>query len=146
MCASQSFHFEAPAASPVDFARTIVSHGVAELPTNRVELEARTLETTLPVPRGARTVRISVSGGRLRIDAVAGKVGGQAGDVLTKTVAHMFRLNQDLSGFYALIGEDGELSWSARGAGRMLRDRPSSRTSSRRSEPSYEPRMSTPSD
>jgi hypothetical protein len=43
---------------PVDFARTIVSHGVAELPPNRVELAARTLETTLPVPRGARTVRM----------------------------------------------------------------------------------------
>ncbi len=26
---------------PVDFARTIVSHGVAELPPNRVDLEAR---------------------------------------------------------------------------------------------------------
>jgi len=35
---------------PVDFARTIVSHGVAELPPNRVDLETRTLETTLPIP------------------------------------------------------------------------------------------------
>jgi hypothetical protein len=34
---------------PVDFARTIVSHGVAELPPNRVDLPRRTLETTLPV-------------------------------------------------------------------------------------------------
>ena len=32
---------------PVDFARTIVEHGVAELPPNRVDLEARTFETTL---------------------------------------------------------------------------------------------------
>ncbi len=106
---------------PVDFARTIVSHGVAELPPNRVELEARTLETTLPVPGGARTIRISASGGKLRIDAVAGKVGVQARDALTKTVAHMFRLDEDLSGFYTLVGEDGDLSWSATGAGRMLR-------------------------
>jgi N-glycosylase/DNA lyase len=106
---------------PVDFARTIVSHGVAELPPNRVELEARTLETTLPVPGGARTIGISASGGKLRIDAVAGKVGVQARDALTKTVAHMFRLDEDLSGFYALVREDGELSWCALGAGRMLR-------------------------
>jgi hypothetical protein len=28
---------------PVDFARTIVSHGVAELPPNRLDLDARTL-------------------------------------------------------------------------------------------------------
>jgi hypothetical protein len=42
-----------PKGEPVDFARTIVSHGVAELPPNRVDLEARTLETTLPVRDGA---------------------------------------------------------------------------------------------
>ena len=44
---------------PVDFARTIASHGVAELPPNRLDLEARVLETTLPIPRGARTIRLT---------------------------------------------------------------------------------------
>ena len=81
---------------PVDLARTIVSHGVAELPPNRVELEARTLETTLPVPRGARTVQISASGGKVRIDAAAGKIGVQSRNALAKTVAHMFRLDENL--------------------------------------------------
>src|SRR5262249_28031472 len=33
---------------------------------------------------------------------------------------HMFRLDDDLSGFYELV-RDGELSWCALGAGRMLR-------------------------
>src|SRR5438132_8413938 len=33
----------------------------------------------------------------------------------------MFQLDEDLSGFYTLVGADGELSWCARGAGRMLR-------------------------
>lgn len=33
----------------------------------------------------------------------------------------MFRLDEDLSRFYTLVGEDGDLSWSAVGAGRMLR-------------------------
>jgi 3-methyladenine DNA glycosylase/8-oxoguanine DNA glycosylase len=106
---------------PVDFARTILSHGVAELPPNRVELEARTLETTLPVPRGARTVRVTARGSKLRIQAVAGSVGAQAREALTRSVAHMFRLDEDLSGFYTLVGEDGDLSWCALGAGRMLR-------------------------
>jgi 3-methyladenine DNA glycosylase/8-oxoguanine DNA glycosylase len=106
---------------PVDFARTIVSHGVAELPPNRVELDARTLEATLPVPRGARTVRVTARGGKLRIEAVAGTVGAQARDALTRSVAHMFRLDEDLSRFYALVDEDGDLSWCAVGAGRMLR-------------------------
>jgi 3-methyladenine DNA glycosylase/8-oxoguanine DNA glycosylase len=106
---------------PVDFPRTIASHGVAELPPNRVDLETRTLETTLPVPRGARTVRVTENGGKLQIDSVAGRVGAQARDTLTRTVAHMFRLDEDLSGFYTLVGEDGDLAWCAQGAGRMLR-------------------------
>jgi 3-methyladenine DNA glycosylase/8-oxoguanine DNA glycosylase len=33
----------------------------------------------------------------------------------------MFRLDADLSRFYTLVAEDGELSWCATGAGRMLR-------------------------
>jgi 3-methyladenine DNA glycosylase/8-oxoguanine DNA glycosylase len=99
---------------PVDFARTIVSHGVAELPPNRVDLAGRTLETTLPVRGGARTVRITAHGKKLRIE-------GSADRTLTKTVAHMFRLDEDLSRFYTLVAQDGELSWCALGAGRMLR-------------------------
>jgi N-glycosylase/DNA lyase len=106
---------------PVDFARTIVSHGVAELPPNLVDLEGRVLETTLPVPGGARTVRVSPDDGKLRIEALAGRVGVRARNALTTTVAHMFRLDEDLSGFYAIVSEDGDLSWCARGAGRMLR-------------------------
>jgi N-glycosylase/DNA lyase len=98
---------------PVDFARTIVSHGVAELPPNRVDLAGRVLETTLPLRRGARTVRITERGGMLRIE-------GSADPKLTKTVAHMFRLDEDLSRFYELVRDD-ELAWCALGAGRMLR-------------------------
>jgi 3-methyladenine DNA glycosylase/8-oxoguanine DNA glycosylase len=72
---------------PVDFARTIASHGVAELPPNRLDLEARE----------------------------------RARDALTTTVAHMFRFDENLFDFYKLVKEDGELSWCAIGAGRMLR-------------------------
>jgi 3-methyladenine DNA glycosylase/8-oxoguanine DNA glycosylase len=98
---------------PVDFARTIVSHGVAELPPNRVDLAGRALETTLPLARGARTVRITERNGKLRIE-------GSADPKLKRTVAHMFRLDEDLSAFYELVRED-DLSWCALGAGRMLR-------------------------
>jgi len=42
-------------------------------------------------------------------------------DALTASVSHMFRLDEDLSAFYALVAADGELSWCALGAGRMLR-------------------------
>jgi hypothetical protein len=86
---------------PVD-ARTIVSHGVAELPPNRVELAARTFETTLPVSRGARTVRVTEDGASLRIETVAGSFRPE----LASTIAHMFRLDEDLSAFYGAIRED----------------------------------------
>jgi 3-methyladenine DNA glycosylase/8-oxoguanine DNA glycosylase len=105
---------------PVDFARTIASHGVAELPPNRLDLDTRVLETTLPVPRGARTVRLSAQGGTLRVDAVAESIGARVRDSLLATLSHMFRLDEDLAGFYALVTED-ELAWCVRGAGRMLR-------------------------
>jgi 3-methyladenine DNA glycosylase/8-oxoguanine DNA glycosylase len=105
---------------PVDFARTIASHGVAELPPNHLDLGARVLETTLPIPRGARTIRLTERRGKLRIDALAGGVSDRARDALTTTVAHIFRLDEDLSSFYALVKED-DLAWCALGAGRMLR-------------------------
>ena len=98
---------------PVDFARTIVSHGVVGLPPNRVDLAARSLETTLQVVRSARTVVITERKGKLRI-------AGSADPKLARTVAHMFRLDEDLSAFYELVRED-DLSWCALGAGRMLR-------------------------
>ncbi|MGZ4347089.1 MAG: hypothetical protein ACXVFF_08810 [Gaiellaceae bacterium] len=114
---------------PVDFARTIASHGVAELPPNRLDLEAGVLETTLPVTRGARTIQLTERRGKLRIDALAGSIGDRAREALTTTVAHMFRFDENLVDFYTLVKEDGELSWCAIGAGRMLRARrPFSRT------------------
>jgi len=106
---------------PVDFVRTIVSHGVAELPPNRLDFAARAIETTLPVAGGARTVRLTGAGGKLRIDVVTGSAGTRANGALAKTVAHMFRLDEDLSAFYSAVREDPDLAWCAEGAGRMLR-------------------------
>jgi 3-methyladenine DNA glycosylase/8-oxoguanine DNA glycosylase len=106
---------------PVDFGRTIVSHGVAELAPNRLDFEARALESTVAVLGGARTVRVTEKSGRLLVHIVAGSASKRARDSLTKTVRHMFRLDDDLSAFYELVREDSELSWCAIGAGRMLR-------------------------
>jgi 3-methyladenine DNA glycosylase/8-oxoguanine DNA glycosylase len=106
---------------PVDFARTIVSHGVGELPPNQVALETRTLETTLPVGGGACTVRLTAQDGKLLVDVLAGRAGARIRDTLASTVAHMFRLDEDLSAFYAAVSQDADLAWSAQGAGRMLR-------------------------
>jgi hypothetical protein len=96
------------------------SHGMAELPPNELSLEERTLVTTLPVGKGARTVRLTSAGRELRLEVVAGGVGVRTHKTVSATVSHMFRLDEDLSAFYELV-RDGEPAWSALGAGRMLR-------------------------
>ena len=79
------------------------------------------LETTLPIPRGTRTIRLTERRGKLHIDALAGSIGERARDALKTTVAHMLRFDEDLFDFYTLVKEHGELSWCAVGAGHMLR-------------------------
>jgi 3-methyladenine DNA glycosylase/8-oxoguanine DNA glycosylase len=110
-----------PKGEPVDFARTIASHGVAELPPNRLDLEMRVLETTLAVAGGARTVRLSEKDGNVRIEVVARRAGERIASAIEKTVAQMLRLDEDLSRFYVAAREDPELAWCTLGAGRMLR-------------------------
>jgi len=99
---------------PVDLRRTFASHGVASLPPSRIDEQAWTLEVTLPSGRGARTVRISK--GRPGYARVEG-----ATTSLLVQLRHMFRLDEDLSAFYAVAKEDPQLAWAAAGAGRMLR-------------------------
>jgi 3-methyladenine DNA glycosylase/8-oxoguanine DNA glycosylase len=107
-----------PKGEPVDFTRTIVSHSVAELPPNRLELETRALETTVAVPGGARTIRLTEETGCC---ASTSPEGARAlASALAEVVRHMFRLDEDLR-FYAVVGRDVDLGWSTRGVGRILR-------------------------
>jgi N-glycosylase/DNA lyase len=99
---------------PVSFRRTLASHGVASLPPSYIDEEAWTLDVTLPSGRGARTVRVAE--GR----AGYARVEGATSSVLTQ-LRHMFRLDEDLSAFYAVARADPQLAWAADGAGRMLR-------------------------
>jgi 3-methyladenine DNA glycosylase/8-oxoguanine DNA glycosylase len=103
---------------PVDLWRTIASHGVADLPPNLIDEEARTLQVTVRVPRGKPRTAV-VSQGRRGYARVEAK-SGEANAVLP-AIRHMLRLDEDLSPFYELAAEDPELAWAARGAGRMLR-------------------------
>jgi N-glycosylase/DNA lyase len=96
---------------PVDLARTLLSHGVADLPPNAVAEDGAWFETVLPQ---AGAVRISGDGpGFARVEA--------EGEPPVETIRHMLRLDEDLSGFYARAAGDPELAWAAEGAGRMLR-------------------------
>jgi 3-methyladenine DNA glycosylase/8-oxoguanine DNA glycosylase len=99
---------------PVDFKRTIASHGLADLLPNRLDEERWTLATTLDIEGRAHPLRVSEgSPGHALVNARSKRV--------IPVVRHMLRLDEDLSRFYAMIAQDGELSWAAHGAGRMLR-------------------------
>jgi 3-methyladenine DNA glycosylase/8-oxoguanine DNA glycosylase len=104
---------------PVDLWRTIMSHGVADLPPNRIDEEARTLETTVALPRG-RPQTVILREGRGGKAAVTGPAGKRSEAVLD-SVRHILRLDEDLSAFYALAREDPDLAWVTRGAGRLIR-------------------------
>ena len=104
---------------PVDLWRTIMSHGVADLPPNRIDEEARTFETTVAVPRG-RPQTVIVREGRGGKAALTGTAGKRSEAVLDG-VRHILRIDEDLSEFYTLAAEDPDLLWVTQGAGRLLR-------------------------
>jgi 3-methyladenine DNA glycosylase/8-oxoguanine DNA glycosylase len=84
---------------------------------------ARALEVTLPAGRGrARTVRISAGPRRTARVEIGGRApGARAAEEILALVSHILRLDEDLSGFYAMARSDPELAWAAEGAGRMVR-------------------------
>ena len=114
---------------PVDFARTLLSHGVADLPPNSIAPDGSRLETTLPA--GGRAWTVAVTRGPDAAGASPTAVIQATPDVadpprelraqLTAVVRHMLRLDQDLSPFYLVAAADPVLAWAAAGAGRMVR-------------------------
>jgi 3-methyladenine DNA glycosylase/8-oxoguanine DNA glycosylase len=120
---------------PVDFARTLLSHGVADLPPNVIASDGSRLDTVLPAAGDAWSVRLAAdppARGRLdatdpparaRLEAVpeAATPPAKARPVLLAEVRHMLRLDEDLSGFYLVAAADPPLAWATAGAGRMLR-------------------------
>jgi 3-methyladenine DNA glycosylase/8-oxoguanine DNA glycosylase len=104
---------------PVSFARTIHSHGCARLAP--AELQAEPLEYRRSFRVGGRVVEIAMQerDGELVAHA-ARKLRERDAEAIAKSIGRMFRLDDDLSPFYARIAEDEPLAWAAHGAGRML--------------------------
>jgi 3-methyladenine DNA glycosylase/8-oxoguanine DNA glycosylase len=98
---------------PVDFWRTVNSHGLNDLLPNRIDSVERTLELTLRP--GPQTVLVRRSGpGTITVE-------GRAPRRVADAVRHVLRLDEDLSPLYARLAEDPDLAWAARGAGRWMR-------------------------
>jgi len=112
-----------PGGERVDLWRTLNSHGFAELAPTTLDEQARTLGITLAVPDAKpRRVEIGIGrGGRAVVDVAGRAPGARTEAAIVMGVRHVLRMEQDLSGFYAKVASDPDLSWAAEGAGRMLR-------------------------
>jgi N-glycosylase/DNA lyase len=124
MTPTLSFPLIGPGGEPVDLWRTVVSHGMSDLPPFDVDESSRTVRVTLQVGGiGARTVAIEAGDpGRAVVRVVGSRAPtGRNGARLLDAVRHVLRMDEDLSAFYVRIADDPALSWAAAGAGRMIR-------------------------
>jgi N-glycosylase/DNA lyase len=112
-----------PRGEPVDLWRTLVSHGVGELPPSRVDGDTRALETTLPLPRARpRTVRVSQSApATARVEVYGPRLSERGEGNVLDALRRVLNLDENLADFYRVAAADPKLAWAALGAGRMLR-------------------------
>jgi N-glycosylase/DNA lyase len=118
-----TFGLVGPGGEPVDLWRTVVSHGMSDLPPFDVDEDARTMGVTLRVAgAGPRTLTVRRGEPATAVVEMAGRAPpGRAAERVLDAVRHVLRMDEDLSGFYQRIGSDPALSWATTGAGRMLR-------------------------
>jgi len=105
-----------------NFERTAISHGWSGLLPCEFNRETWTLTRVHDVG-GAQPVTIEVNGNGPSLSfRHAPKLSKAAIVKITRDVRHMFRLDDDLSEFYTLVGIDSRFVWiAAAGAGRLLR-------------------------
>jgi 3-methyladenine DNA glycosylase/8-oxoguanine DNA glycosylase len=106
---------------PVDFWRTVASHGLVFLPPTRVDAPSKTLEATVRLRAGARTVRLRQHGGFVEVDVLGEPPEVHERVELEDAVRHVLRLDEDLSEFYELSRSDPDLHWAGIGAARLVR-------------------------
>ena len=103
---------------PISFARTVYSHGLAQLPPARVDHAPLVYNRRLRVGGSIVDVAISESGGML-VARTASRLRRRDAIVAQDAIVRMFRLSDDLAPFYAAIGDGDALTWATRGAGRF---------------------------
>lgn len=121
---STAIELKGDGGEPVDFARTLLSHGVADLQPNEIAPDGTRMTTVLSAAGGAWLVELAAAGaGRARLRAPAGATAPPVAlrRALSAQIRHMLRLDEDLSSFYLLAGADPALAWVVAGAGRMMR-------------------------
>jgi len=121
---SESVRLLGAGGEPVELSRTLLSHGVADLPPNVIAPDGSELVTVLAVGERAWPVRVrGARSGYARVETPPNATAPPAKvrPSLLAQVRHMLRLDDDLSAFYAAAAADPMLAWTVTGAGRMLR-------------------------
>src|SRR5215813_12552729 len=104
------------------FKRTAISHGWYDLPPFELNQKVWTLTRVIDLGK-ARPVTVDISEDRRGIKvSIHRNVGPRSLEKVSRDVRHMLRLDDDMSHFYNLVGNDPDFSWiAASGAGRLLR-------------------------
>jgi len=120
---SATLTLRGPGGEPVDLRRTVMSHGLTELPPMRVHPDESGFDVVLAMARWRPLrVRVRPAGrARARVSVLPRPSGPAQERAILDGVRHLLRLEQDLSGLYALLVADERLSWAAAGAGRLMR-------------------------
>ncbi len=101
------------------FYRTIRSHGLASLPPSHVDVAAKSYHTVLRLDGRSVAVAMREKDGAIHIDA-GEKLTVQEQQAVREATSRMFRLDDDLAAFYAMIADDPMIGWASSGAGRLL--------------------------
>ena len=107
---------------PVDFQRTIHSHGLITLAPNALVEDETALEMPLRLGDGRTTVVTIRPGatGFARVTASGALRGAAVRTELTARVRRILHLDADYSAFYRIAANDPGLRWVTRGAGRFV--------------------------
>ena len=114
-----SFALRGAGGEPVDFVRSIRSHGCASLPPATISDDHTQYATAFRIGDRIVAVKCTAQDGNL-IATTQTKLDAMESATLKNAVRRMFRLDEDLTPFYALIAGDPILGWAASGAGRLL--------------------------
>jgi len=106
---------------PVDFWRTVRSHGLPSLPPMEIDEATRSFTVTLRLPSAPCTVCVRSVEPTVVTVSVSVAMSPEDEAAALVAVRHILRLDADLSAFYVLAAADPTLAWCVTGCGRMAR-------------------------
>ncbi|HTU83912.1 MAG TPA: hypothetical protein VMF61_17445, partial [Candidatus Acidoferrales bacterium] len=104
---------------PIAFERTVLSHGCAQLAPARLDRNPLVYRRRFRTVKATVEVSMRAEDGFL-IASCEEPVDARSRARIATAIGRMFRLDDDLSPFYASIAERDPLRWAVQGAGRML--------------------------